>query len=293
MDLPAEPAEIAEPAEGEEPVVAKRQGAEQAIQLALESKWEEAVTLNRSLIAQHGRDISAWNRLGKALLELGRFREAREAYGESLEIDALNAIARRNLDRLSTLGEAEPARRSDAVAKIAQDLFIEETGKSGATILAGTSPELLATMTAGDEVYLKPSPEALRVENVRAELLGTVEPKLGLRLSRLMEGGNRYAAAVKSVSEQEAELVIKETYRDPSQKRLSFPAVRGEGARTNVRDSLLRLGVDHDEELLEDTEAAEDWDDDDKEAGETTVSLSSVQRKIERDEDDEDDDDDA
>ena len=35
MDLPAEPAETAAPAEGEEPVVAKRQGAEQAIQLAL------------------------------------------------------------------------------------------------------------------------------------------------------------------------------------------------------------------------------------------------------------------
>ena len=60
-----------------------------------------------------------------------------------------------------------------------------------------------------------------------------------------------------------------------------------------MRESLLRLGADDDAELLEDTEAAEDWDDADKEPGETTVSLSSVQRKIERDEDDEDDDEDA
>ena len=38
---------------GEEAARLKRQGSEQAIQLALESKWEEAAALNRSILAAH------------------------------------------------------------------------------------------------------------------------------------------------------------------------------------------------------------------------------------------------
>ena len=41
------------PATGEEAARLKRQGSEQAIQLALESKWEEAAALNRTILAAH------------------------------------------------------------------------------------------------------------------------------------------------------------------------------------------------------------------------------------------------
>ena len=277
------------PIEEEGGVRTKRQGAEEAIELALESKWEEAVTLNQSLVEAHARDVNAWNRLGKALLELGRLREARDAYGRSLELDPVNSIAKRNLDRLATVGETEPPRRSEAVAKVAQDLFIEETGKSGATILEGASPEILATMTAGDEVYLKPSDKVISIENVRGDVLGTMEPKLGLRLIRLIDGGSRYAAAVKSVGDSEAELIIKETYRDPSQTRLSFPATGGEGVRPYTRESLLRRSADDEEDEGEE-DAAADWEEPEAEPANTTVSLSRLQRTIEPEEDDEDED---
>src|SRR5207245_11642152 len=108
----------------------KRSGAEQAIALALESKWEEAAALNRAILATVPNDVDSWNRLGKSLIELGRFRDAREAYQRSIELDPVNTIAKRNLDRLSNVKE-DDERRSEAVAKVAQDLFIEETGKSG------------------------------------------------------------------------------------------------------------------------------------------------------------------
>ena len=271
------------PIEGEEEAIGiKRQGADQAIQLALESKWEEATALNHSIVAARPSNVDAWNRLGKALLELGRFREASEAYGTALGIDPLNSIAKRNLDRLVAIKEDEEPRRVEATAKIAQDLFIEEVGKSGVTMLNGASPEVLARLTAGDEVYLKPGDELIGVENIQGDLLGSVEPKLGLRLLRLIEGGNRYAAAVKSVSESEAELIIKEIYRDPSQTKLSFPAVRGEGVKPNIKESLLRF--EEDEEESEEEAESEEWEGEPKPA-EQTVSLSTM----ERDADDEDD----
>lgn len=239
------------PTEGEEVVRLKRQGAEQAIQLALESKWEEAAALNRTIVQAAPTDVDAWNRLGKALLELGRFREAFDAYARSLELDPVNQIAKRNLERLESLKDQEVT-RAPSVARVAQDLFIEEVGKTGVTVLQIDSPDLVPTLTAGDEVHLKPLDDAIAVDTADGEHLGQLEPKLGLRLLRLMEGGSQYAAAVKSINDQDVELIIKETYRSPTQTRPSFQPSSSESVRPYIRESLLRLGEDEEEELLED-----------------------------------------
>jgi tetratricopeptide (TPR) repeat protein len=263
------------PGEGEEDARLKQKGSEQAIQLALESKWEEAASLNKAILEAQPNDVDTWNRLGKSLLELGRYREAHEAYGKSLSLDPVNSIAKRNLDRLEGLQDAEAPRR-EAVAKVAQDLFIEEVGKSGSTILRNTPRETLATLTAGDEVYLRPESDSLQIANVNGDVLGSVEPKLGLRLMRLIQGGNQYAAAVKSLSDSDVEVIIKETFRDPSQTRLSFPATgSGESVRPYIKESLLRLADDDDDDLIDDDTESEDWDGE-AEAGDGNVSLSGL-----------------
>jgi len=274
------------PLQEEDAVRLKRQRADQAISLALESRWEEAVGLNRQILETSPNDVDTWNRLGKALLELGRLREARDAYQKSLELDPVNTIARRNLDRLSTVKEEEVQRES---GKVAQDLFIEEMGKSGSSVLQSVAADMLARLVTGDEVYLKPDGTLLNVENGKGELIGNVEPKVGLRLTRLMQGGNRYAAAIKSVSDAGAEIIIKETYRDPSQTRLSFPATSAEGVRPYTRESLLRYDIDEDEEEPEEEAESEDWDAEETEASDTgVVSLSSFKETIEGHEDEED-----
>jgi hypothetical protein len=275
------------PLQGEEAARLKRQGAEQAIQLAIESKWEEAAALNRTILATHAGDVDAWNRLGKSLLELGRYRDSQEAYSKSVELDPVNTIARKNLDRLVTLAESEEPRRPDLVAKASQDLFIEEIGKTGVTVLQNATPSSVA-LTAGDEVYLKPSDELINVEDLQGEVLGSIEAKLALRLLRMIQGGNKYAAAVKSISDGDVELIIKEIYRDPSQTRLSFPAVGGEGVRPYIKESLLRLAEDDDEDEVEEVEN-EDWDSEPDTNSENTVTFSSFQNTIERDVDDDDD----
>ena len=239
------------PVEGEDAGRLKRQGAEQAIQLALESKWEEAATLNRSIVQAAPADVDAWNRLGKALLELGRFREAFESYGKSIALDPVNQIAKRNLERLEGLKDQETT-RAPSMARVAQDLFIEEVGKTGVTVLRIASADLMPTLTSGDEVYLKPLDDAISIESADGDYLGQLEPKLGLRLLRLIEGGSQYAAAVKSLNDQDVELIIKETFRHPSQTRPSFQPSSSESVRPYIRESLLRLADDDDDDLLED-----------------------------------------
>jgi hypothetical protein len=274
------------PVEGDDPTRPKRQGAEQAIQLALESKWEEAATLNRSLLATTPADVDAWNRLGKALLELGRYRESYEAYGQSLGLDPVNQIAKRNLDRLEGLQDADAPRTPPAAGRVAQDLFIEEVGKTGVTVLQNTPSELMPTLTAGDEVYLKPGDDLLRVETAAEEIIGSIEPKLGLRLLRLIEGGNQYAAAVKSVGDKDVELIIKETFRHPSQTRLSFPATGSDTGRSYIKESLLRLADDDEMELVEDDADVEEFEAE-PDAEDGTVSFSTFAEAGDDDDDDE------
>jgi len=80
-------------------------------------------------------------------------------------------------------------------------------------------------MVAGDRVQLRIDGTDLIVENSRGTYLGRVQPEHGQRLARLMAGGNRYSAAIVSLTEGAVRVIVREVFRDPSQTgRLSFPS---------------------------------------------------------------------
>ena len=236
----------------EEQAKLRRQNSKQAIALAMQGRWREAIATNKSIIDSFPDDVDAYNRLGRAYLELGEYPQAREAYGKSLELDPYNAIARKNLRRLSHLGEALAGSESNS-DKAEPQHFIEETGKAGVVNLYRLAPpEILARMVAGDMVYLQIDGVNLIANNGRGEYLGQVEPKHGQRLIKLMEGGNNYITAVLSSTEDIISVIIREVYQDPSQAgQLSFPAKGVESPRPYPGDRLLRHELEYEEELVE------------------------------------------
>src|SRR5215212_2387421 len=121
--------------QSEDKLRAKRQKVEKAINLAMQNRWSEAAELNRELIEDYPNEVDSHNRLGKALMELGRYGEARDAYAESLRIDPLNSIAQKNVARLTKLVEEEAAAAEPAPTPVDPSLFIEETGKTVVTML--------------------------------------------------------------------------------------------------------------------------------------------------------------
>jgi tetratricopeptide (TPR) repeat protein len=259
-----------------------------AIRLALQSRWEEAVAVNRDILSLYPSDVDAWNRLGKALAELGRYQESREAYTKTLELDSTNTIARKNLARLAVLGEVAPA-RAEPKQRLDPQIFIEETGKTGITTLHRVNQEALVHMTAGDRVELRPEGNVLLVENTRGECLGEVEPKLGLRLLKLMQSGNQYAAALTSLANATGRVIIKEVYQHPSQAgRPSFPATGPEVIRPYIKESILKRGTEEEPEITEEVEGGgEEWEEE-VEAQEGDVRLSDYQQATEGDNDEED-----
>jgi tetratricopeptide (TPR) repeat protein len=246
--------------QAEDRAKAKKQHADHAIQLALQGRWSEAAQLNREIIASFPNDMDAFNRLGKAMTELGRYADARGAYMKALEIDPLNSIAGKNLKRLSTLGEKEAAPRP-AGQKLSPQMFIEETGKTGITVLVRPNMDIAARMTAGDQVNLQRQNGSLVIQSIAGEYVGEVEPRLGQRLIKLMDAGNEYIAAISGLGEKEVRLFIRETFQHGSQTgKLSFPPTVTETFRPYVKGSrLLHRDAEDDESYFDESDERDDW----------------------------------
>ncbi len=238
----------------EEQIRLKRQSSKQAIALAMQGRWREAIAANKSIIESFPNDVDAHNRLGRAYIELGEYSQAREAYGRAIELDPYNTIAKKNLRRLSHLGETVVGSEGES-HKAEPQHFIEEVGKAGVVDLYRLAPpEILARMVTGDRVYLKIDRANLIVESGHGEYLGQVETRHGQRLINLMKGGNKYSAAIISSTEDNIAVIIREVYQDPSQAgRLSFPAKGFEELRPYISDKAIKRELEYEEELVEES----------------------------------------
>jgi tetratricopeptide (TPR) repeat protein len=227
----------------EERVKPRSMYVEEAIQAALESRWADALEINRSLLERHGTDEDTQNRLGKALTELGRLDEALEAYSAALQLNPLNVIAQKNVRKLSSLRDQKDALRGTTQA-IDVELFTEEPGRSALTVLRPPHRAVSVAVAPGDVVELHPSGAQLLAETSRGVALGDVEPKVARRLVPLILSGNRYSAAVARVDETgEIEIIIREVFQSPENARKSsFPmsrAGRRDEFRPYAKDTLL------------------------------------------------------
>ena len=244
--------------EEEEKARLRQRLSKEAIDLALQGRWEEAEAVNRDIIEKFPTDVEAYNRLGRALTESGDFDGAKGAYFKTLELAPENVIAKKNVARLTSLSESMATLSSDPqkastrraqARRVALDLFITEMGKAGVVNLHNTAPgEVLAKMGFGDQMYLEARGQHLIVASQSGEYLGEVEPRQGLRLIKLMQGGNRYDVAILNVEEDTVHVIIKEVYQHPSQVgRPSFLVKATEHLRTRIKESLLRRGIITDE----------------------------------------------
>jgi tetratricopeptide (TPR) repeat protein len=250
----------------------RRQLAEAAIMHATRGDWEGAADANRRLL-ELGPDIDAYNRLGKALAELGRHAEALRAYEEALSRDSTNRIAERNVERLRVLTSAQAAQRDGngdgkAEKKAPAAVFIEEMGKTGHARLFNIAGwDVLAPLSPGDQVGLAIDGDHLQARVGTVEI-GQVEPRVGSRLVKLIQGGNRYDAAITMLARDDVRIIIRETFSHPANfGKVSFPGsttVRPSDVRPYLKGSALRY---------DDEEESEDYEEESEEVEELDTSL--------------------
>jgi tetratricopeptide (TPR) repeat protein len=270
----------------------RRRLQDQAIELAAKSRWQEAVDINRQMISL-GEDADTYNRLGKAYFELGRFAEARDTYQHALRLNPTNTIAKKNLARLQELlarGDEAPAPAKTTRQLVDLRLFITETGRTCLTTLVDVPRSAVVdSIVTGERVELQLEGRTVMVIDADANIIGRLEPKLAQRLSELLAGGNRYAAAIAHTNGSQIRVLIRETYQDPSQRgRISFPGKLGEGALYGGYVTTTRYD-EYGEDLLdeeEDTvEEREEIEEESFGADEEELGLDDIEQDIGEEED--------
>jgi tetratricopeptide (TPR) repeat protein len=221
----------------------RRQLIEDARLAAIEGRWENALTINQQLIDKSPRDAAAFNRVGKAQLELGNVQEAIDAYTSSLKIDPANMIARRNLQRLEQLGGrgGEIAAREKRLTP-RTSVFIQEVGKTWVDELVNpASIDVLAEVASGEALALKVEGDRLVVYRSDGAQLGEIEARTAERVIQLMAGGNTYEIYALGQSTAGLRIILRETFRDPSNAdRVSFPRQISQAGKYLRERDLLR-----------------------------------------------------
>lgn len=179
----------------------------QAIQTALQGNWEEAIVLNKSLIAENPQDIDALNRLALAYTILGKLKEAKSTYLKVTHVDPLNPIALRNLKKLKE--NKFSATGSTANSHI-NNKFLEEPGKTKVVELVNIAqPKIVESLRTGQSLEL--SIKRLKIFALEgAQYIGVLPDDIARRLIKFMKNGCKYEAYVKSATQHKVTVFIKE-----------------------------------------------------------------------------------
>jgi len=224
----------------------------EAIKAAKEGDWERAIDINKFIIERWGENAEAYNRLGKALWELGQLKEALEAYTKSSNLDRYNIIAQKNVARLEELLSSGDKVQRVPLTGFDTERFIEEAGKSTGTYIDGVTQQDRAKLAPGDVLEVVADRYGVHFL-YRGEVIGDVEPKLATRLKSFIAGGNRYEAVVTSLEGDSVRVIVRELYQDPAFIGVpSFPGrKRREAEYRALAKEPLELEEEEEEQPLE------------------------------------------
>jgi len=280
----------------------RSQYADDAVQLAIAGKWEEAVKLNRFMIDSFGADEESQNRLGKALSELGKLKEAKASYEAALKLNPMNSIAKKNAARINALLHQKEGLKVGGT-KVDLNLFVEEMGKTVITTVDGPpGGDICSKIAAGDVAELRIDTDGIFAETTRGVRIGSLEAKLARRLTKFMRGGNRYQAGVTSCDGNTVKLIVRETYQDTKfAGKPSFPMRRKREVefRPYSKESLLAREVEvfaedeEEEALVAGPPVAEDIEEGMHAVEDEAEPLDFSEDADDAADDDEDDDDDS
>lgn len=189
-----------------------------AIEAALDSRWDQALKINREIIKLDPQNVDALNRQARCYMELGKSNLAKKYYLEALKFDPYNPIALKNLKIIrafskSFKGNGDP-RIFDGQARVAPELFLQEPGKTKiVTLLKVAEPKVLSQTFCGMSVTMVVKNKKIIVSDQNGDYLGVLPDDICHHLIRLVKGGNKYNIIIKSIKVNGLSVLIRETYR--------------------------------------------------------------------------------
>ena len=186
---------------------------DQAIKLALDCRWEEALKINRQILKLDPQNIDALARSAKAYIELGKSNLAKKYYSEVLNYDPYNPIALKNLKIIKAF-KSNGKPHLNGNNKLSASLFLQEPGKTKiVNLLNVCEPQKLSLAFCGMTVEMIIKNRKLIVVDSDGGYLGVLPDDICHHLLRLLKGGNKYSLLIKSIRVNGLSVLIREIYR--------------------------------------------------------------------------------
>lgn len=222
-----------------------------AIDAALCCNWQQALLLNKQLIKLDPDNIDCLNRLAKAYLELGKFQQAKKICQDVLKLDAYNSIAQKNLQKLTTIKKGVSKLinngASGDIPTVSPALFLEEPGRTKLVpLIKVAEPHKLLSLSCGAEVILTAKNRGITVTFGNL-YLGALPDDTAFHLLKLLKGGNRYQAFIKSTRANGITILIRETFR--SKKFKNQASFLDESQPSVSRSEQIVISSEREEEL--------------------------------------------
>lgn len=222
----------------------------QAINAAITCNWQTAIDLNQKILEVEPKNTEVLNRLAKAHFETGSYSQAKKIYTQVLEIDPYNTIAEKNLKKAASLKKDGLVTGSGSMT-LSPSMFLEEPGVTTLVNLVKIAePQKLLKLSPGTVVSLVEKKRGVSVTDSKDVYLGAFPDDSSHHLLKLLKGGNKYMAIIKSVRPPSGlTILVRETFRSKKFKnQASFLDETRIVAFSSENISLMERGSDDSEE---------------------------------------------
>ncbi|MBI5613668.1 hypothetical protein HY947_01980 [Candidatus Gottesmanbacteria bacterium] len=185
-----------------------------AINAALRNDWKTAIKLNLEILNTEKENVDALNRLAFAYLRTDDTFHAKKIFAKVLLLDPYNPIATKNIKKLSTVSNGQSTGNKASSVPLSPLMFLEEPGVTRVAPCVNVAPEkILATLSYGQEVYLKAKRHCVEIRDSKDQYLGAIPDDLSHKLIDFLAGGNTYTVVIRSIGKNALSVFIRETAR--------------------------------------------------------------------------------
>ncbi|MFO7681988.1 MAG: tetratricopeptide repeat protein [Chloroflexota bacterium] len=184
--------------------------AQNAIQAALDCAWEKAVKINLEILSQDSNNVDALNRLSKAYFELGKITKAKKCCKKALDIDELNVIASKNLEKFTHLKPTQ----SNGIRLLNPHVFLEQPGKTKIVELIHISDKISpADFDPGTEVKVHSGNFRVSIFTRNGQYIGKFTDDISRTIIKNVNNDLQYSAWIKDSAPGRILVFIKQEMR--------------------------------------------------------------------------------
>lgn len=261
-----------------------------AIEAAVNLNWNEAVKINKQIIAGYKDNLDAHLRLGYALLQQNKLPQAKKIFNTVLKIQPKNNIAEDHLEKINILAKKKKKVNGNKTI-YDPELFIEIPGKTRTVRLVNLGQkEDLAGLNIGEQLILKEKRRKLEVRTLDDDYIGSLPDDISKRLTYFIKEKSEYFTHIKEMDLTDVVVFIRELSKGkkvrkypsfPSNPHIMLSDINQLEESENASDE------DKTEEEDDDSTSDIELDDDALESYEQDKDISSIIHIEEEDEDEE------